>query len=138
MEDLIQTENEEVPEGEENKDDKKTKKKKPKTQTVETGIIINVKTIKNKLFMPRRMCRLKLIYGKGFDKDFDLLEFLDMQGIAKRVTLKKISYNGQSGLNSSFMKKYYENEEFKKEIWTKIEDHRKSVHKVEEDESFLD
>jgi len=41
-------------------------------------------------------------------------------------------------MNSSFWEKYKEDESFKKEIWEKIENHRKSLQIVEEDESFLD
>ncbi|MCK5632270.1 hypothetical protein KAH94_00815 [bacterium] len=117
---------------------KKGKKEKEKTDTVETGTIITIKTIKNKLFVPRRKCRLKLDYGKGFDRKFDFLEYLHMQNIAKRNGKSKIIWDEKSMLNSSFFNKYKEDKGFKKEIWERIEDNRKSLQVITEDEDFLD
>lgn len=125
-------------EGKKPKTKKDKKNQKPKEDTIETGTIITVKTIKNKLFLPRKVCRMKVNYGRGFDKAFDFIEYLHMQKLAKRNGPSKIIYNEESMMNSTFIKKYKEDKEFKKEIRDKIEEHRKSIQIVTEDENFLD
>lgn len=136
LDDIIETKEEEKP-----KTKKDKKKKKPALDTVETGTIITVKSIKNKLFLPRRICRMKVNYGRGFDKAFDLIEYLDMQKLAKRNGPSKIIYpvsSENSMMNTTFINKIKEDKEFKKEIKDAIEKHRKSIQIVTEDENFLD
>jgi len=117
---------------------KKEKEEKPKKKTIETGTIITVKSVKNKLFMPRRTCKIKIDYGKGIDKKFDLIEYLDMQGIVQRVGKSKIFYNDKNIMIESFFKKYNRDENFRKKISDLIEEDRKKQKVVTEDEKFTD
>ena len=43
---------------------------------VERGIQSKVKVVKNKLYSPYREAKLRIVYGKGIDGAFDLLEYL--------------------------------------------------------------
>jgi protein RecA len=117
---------------------KKEKKEKVKSETVETGTIITVKSVKNKLFMPRRTCRIKIDYGYGIDKNFDLLEYMDMRNLVKRFGEHKIIYNEKSIMNDNFIKKYNNDIEFKNRIDNLIEEDSKKEHLIIDDKNFKD
>ena len=117
---------------------KKEKKEKIKNKTIETGTILTVKSVKNKLFMPRRVTRVKINYGVGICKDFDLIEYLDMQNLVQRVGENKIIYNGKTVLNQKFIEKYHKDENFKKKIDDLIEEDSKKEKTIEEDMGFKD
>lgn len=127
-----------VIDSEEIKKIKESKKKKKKGKRIETGTIVNVKTIKNKLFMPRRTCRIKINYGVGFDRDFDLLEFLNMQEIINQKSKSKLIYDRKEVTNKKFLRMYKTDKGFKKEIVEIMEKKRKEIMLVTEDKNFAD
>lgn len=98
-------------EAEEAKDEKGTKS--------EVGILVNVKTVKNKLYSPQRFCKLKIIYGKGFDKEYDFLSYLDAKGIIKWGK-KRLSYKGKAFATSAFIEKYHKDKTFKAQVQSDI------------------
>lgn len=65
-----------------------------KEKKVEKGILIKLKTVKNKVYLPFRRCEVNLFYGKGIDRNDDLIRYLDSKGIIKMLTKK----DGKRGL----------------------------------------
>jgi len=52
-------------------------------KNMETGTEVKITTKKNKQFIPQRNCVLNIIYGKGIDKEDDLVRFLESRKILK-------------------------------------------------------
>ena len=100
---------------------KEAKKKKEKDSKTEVGILVNVKTVKNKLYAPQRFCKLKIIYGKGFDKEYDFLSYLDAKAIIKWGN-KRLNYNGKSYDTRVFIEKYHKDKTFKDQIQKEIKE----------------
>ena len=48
------------------------------------GNVVNVKVVKNKVAPPFKSCKVTLIYGKGFDKDAEILDMALELGFAKK------------------------------------------------------
>jgi recombination protein RecA len=97
---------------------KAAKKKKVKKENLETGIVMKVKVVKNKVAPPFRKAEIKIDYGKGIDKDDDLLKFLEDSQILTLPTKAKVTYKGKTYTRKTFLPKLYG--DFKKEINAQI------------------
>ena len=60
---------------------------------IEHGTLSTVKIVKNKLYPPYREAKMRIMYGKGIDKTFDLLEFLFRKKGTKMVKIGDHSYS---------------------------------------------
>lgn len=87
-------------------------------ENVETGIAMNIKIVKNKIYPPFRECSLSMIYGIGIDKEDDLISYFESVGL---ITLngKKIEFEGKTYLRDKFLK-MIEEKQFKEKIKDKI------------------
>jgi len=102
---------------------KKKKEEKPKEKVVETGTTVKLKTTKNKVFDPYRSCYLNIVYGKGIDKEQDLIRYFASHNVIKleggeEKEIKSIRYpigSKNKTRVSNFLKKL-KNKDFKKKI----------------------
>lgn len=90
---------------------------KPK-ENIETGITMNIKVVKNKIYPPFRECSLSMIYGVGIDKQDDLISYFESVGLIS-LNGKKIEFEGKTYLRDKFLK-MIEEKQFKEEIKSKI------------------
>ena len=82
----------------------------------EIGTTMNLKTVKNRVFMPFRTCRVKIKYGEGIDQDWDKLFFLERVGIVSlNKTKSKVSYKSKTYDTSNFIRKL-KDKKFRKPI----------------------
>jgi len=105
--------------------DKKKKKKKEKS-TFEKGTEVKLKTIKNKICSPYQECYLNLIYGKGIDKEDDLIRYFENHDVLK-IDGKMIRYpiDAKSKMGrDKFLEKIKE-KDIKKEIKEKLKNENK-------------
>ena len=65
---------------------------------IETGKIINAKTIKNKLYPPYMRCKIHIDYGVGVNKTKDLLQLLKEKDLCE-FTKKTVSLSGHPRMN---------------------------------------
>jgi recombination protein RecA len=65
---------------------------------IETGKIINAKTIKNKLWPPYQKCKIYVDYGKGVNKKKDLMQILKDKGVCE-FTKKTITLEGYTRMS---------------------------------------
>jgi len=101
-------------------DESEDKEEKENKSGNEIGTTVNIKTVKNKLYAPYRKCSLKIIYGKGFDKKYDFLLYLNAKGIIKWKK-SRLNYKGKSYLVDKFLDKYKKDIKFKKQIRDEID-----------------
>jgi len=87
----------------------------------EIGSVMNIKAVKNKLFMPYRTCSLNIFYGKGIDAEDDLVQLMARHGILSIESAKKIKYNGKQMLRSRWLEEFNKNKKFRDKMMDKLE-----------------
>jgi protein RecA len=58
--------------------------------TYPVGVIIKVKTIKNKVFSPYQTCNIRLLFTKGIDEAGTTFDWLEANGLIKKSTANEI------------------------------------------------
>ena len=89
----------------------------------EKGTEIKLETVKNKVFIPHMECRLNIIYGKGIDKEDDLIRYFENHNVLKIESAAFIRYPFNSKVKmkrEKFLEKL-KDKKFRKEIKEKIE-----------------
>jgi recombination protein RecA len=129
LDDVVEDQSEE-----EIEDEEETKKKKINKE--EIGTVITVKAVKNKLFIPQKSCQIKLIYGKGFDKIYDLVGFLKYKNviITNKKTMKtfdsekdKVKYKDEKFSAVDFYNKFETDKKFREEIIKEVNKEENSI-----------
>jgi len=110
LDDVVESKEETVEDEEENKKEKE-----------EVGILVNCKTVKNKLYIPQKTCQLKLLYGFGFDEVWDLANFLAIKGIVdSNKERTKLKYKKKAYNTVDFFELFEKNNSLKEEIVNQI------------------
>ena len=85
------------------------------TNGAEVGIHSEIKVVKNKLFMPHRKAKAKILYGAGFDSTFDLLAYL----FRKKGTTK-VSIGGKEYTRKGLALKLVRNDALRDNLIAKV------------------
>jgi RecA/RadA recombinase len=91
-------------------------------KSLETGRLANLKTIKNKMFLPYQTTSIEMFYGKGFSHKNDVISFLKSEDLIS-VRAGKVKYDDTLGSidERDFIKKWDSDEKFKELILSKKE-----------------
>jgi recombination protein RecA len=90
----------------------------------ESGTMIVAKVVKNKVAPPFREAEVDIMYGRGFDKVRDILNFLSHREVVEfsDKKKKKVKFRGNELSIKMFRKKFYRNKVFKKKVVKKLKE----------------